>query len=60
MDQLTAEHITDTLASKVARRRHQLAIYREAYRETYGRTLSMARLEAEDEILADLLEGVTA
>lgn len=54
MDQLTADRITDTIAAKIVRRRHQLAIYREAYAETYGRRLNAGRHEADDEILAEL------
>lgn len=45
---------TQTLAQRIEARRYQLAIYRAAYAETYGRQLDALRLEREDTILADL------
>lgn len=44
-----------TLAQRIEARRYQLAIYRAAYAETYGRHLDPARNEREDEILTGLL-----
>ena len=43
-----------TPAQRIEARRFQLAIYRAAYAETYGRQLNAADLEARDPILAEL------
>lgn len=47
-----------TLAQRIEARRYQLAIYRAAYAETYGRQLDARRIELEDPILRDLVAQV--
>lgn len=49
-----------TLAQRIEARRYQLAIYRAAYAETYGRQLNAQRNEADDPILSDLRRDVLA
>lgn len=43
-----------TLIQRIEARRFQLAIYRAAYAETYGRQLDAASLEARDPVLREL------
>lgn len=49
-----------TLAQRIEARRYQLAIYRAAYAETYGRQLNALRLEREDPILGELVAQARA
>lgn len=49
-----------TLAQRIEARRYQLAIYRAAYAETYGRQLNAQRNEADDPILGDLVAQARA
>ena len=56
----TATAPRTSIERQILDRRHQLAIFVEAYAETYGMRLDVRRVEADDRILAELRQQATA